>query len=296
MPDVQTLRCFLAAARARTFREASRAVALSPAAFGQRIRQLEEELEVELFHRTTRSLTLSQAGLDLVAPAQRALTAFDECVRAAHGELGHAPTELELGTRHELGLSWIVPQIPRLEAEHPGLTLHLYFGSGTDLVLRVRAGELDCAVTSTRLTDPKVDAVPLHEEGYVFVGQPRLLRDHPLTEPHDAHEHTLLDTTAALPLFRYWRDAAGGFDSMEFSQVLRLGTIAAIRYFVLRGRGVAVLPAYYVAGDIARGKLVRVLPEVDALSDQFRLVFRAGDPRRGLLHSLAATLRLTPLS
>ena len=76
---------------------------------------------------------------------------------AARGEEGPAPMELALGTRHELGLSWIVPMLGLLEREHPHLTLDLYFSSGPDLELRVRSGEIDCAVTSRRTTDPTLD-------------------------------------------------------------------------------------------------------------------------------------------
>src|SRR5689334_25354523 len=61
----ESLRCFLAAARLLNFRNASRAVALTPAAFGQRIRQLEEQLGVELFARTTRSVSLTERGIAL---------------------------------------------------------------------------------------------------------------------------------------------------------------------------------------------------------------------------------------
>ena len=64
MLDTQTLQCFVEATRAESFREAARVVALSPAAFGQRIQRLEEQLGVALFRRTTRSVTTTQAALE----------------------------------------------------------------------------------------------------------------------------------------------------------------------------------------------------------------------------------------
>src|SRR4051812_44676600 len=102
LPDIDSLRCFVAAARQLNFRGASRAVALTPAALGQRIRQLEEQLEVQLFHRTTRSVVLTEAGLALLPTAERCLNSAGDCVRAARGEVGPPPMELVLGTRHEL--------------------------------------------------------------------------------------------------------------------------------------------------------------------------------------------------
>ena len=149
---------------------------------------------------------------------------------------------------------------------------------------------IDCAVTSTRITDTKLDAIRLHEERYVFVGQAKLLRERPLRNELDAKRHTLLDTTEDLPLFRYWRDAPDGMDSMEFGEVLRVGTIAAIRLLVLQGQGVAVLPEFFVARDLRAGDLVEICPEITPLTDFLRLVFRADDPRRSLYAALATTM------
>ncbi len=290
LPSLEALRCFAEAARLLNFRAAARAVFLTPAALGQRIQKLEEQLDVRLFHRTTRTVVLTEAGLQLVPYAQRAIEAARDCSRASRGELAAAPVELTLGTRHELGLSWIVPMLPLLQSRQPGLVLHLYFGSGPDLVARVRTVDIDCAVTSTRLTDPKLDALRLHEERYVFVGAAKLLAKRPLARAADAKAHTLIDTQDGMPLFRYWRDAKGGLDSLAFGRVLKMGTIAAIRELVLRGEGVAVLPAYYVAKDLAAHRLRELFPKVRPLTDWFRLVFRADDPRRAHYEQLARTM------
>ncbi len=290
------LRCFLEAARFLNFRAAARAVALSPAALGQQLKRLEEELGEPLFVRSTRSVKLTEAGRLLQPYARRALDAVEDCRRAAQGEAPRVPLELVLGTRHELGMSWVVPMTDRLEREHAGLTLHLYFGSGPDLLLRVRSGTVDCAITSTRLTDPKLDSLKLHEERYAFVGSRELLRRQPLHGAQDAGRHTLVDTNEELPLFRYWRDARGGVDSLRFQHILRLGSVQAICHFVLAGRGVAVLPEYFVAPYLKNKRLLRVMPHVKPLSDYFRLVFRADDPKRSLYQSLAETMSRIPLS
>jgi LysR family glycine cleavage system transcriptional activator len=298
-PDVlappDSLRCFVEAARLLNFRATGRAVGLTPAAVGQRIRQLEELFGVKLFHRTTRAIVLTEAGLAVLPYAERALSAALACAQAARGDLGPPALELTLGTRHELGLSWLVPLLPKLRAAHPGLTLHLYFGSGPDLLLRVRTLEIDCAVTSSRLSDPKLDAVRLHEETYVFVGEKKLLAEKPLRSAADAAEHVLIDTNEALPLFRYWRDAPGGVETLSFGSILRMGTISAIRQLVLRGEGVAVLPEYFVKDDLKAKRMLRLFPKVTPLSDRFRLVFRSDDPRASVYTALAATMCSLPL-
>ncbi|HBP18724.1 MAG TPA: hypothetical protein DEA08_13185 [Planctomycetes bacterium] len=57
----------------------------------------------------------------------------------------------------------------------------------------------------------------------------------------------------------------------------------------------AVLPRYQVRPDLARGRLVELFPEVEALADHFRLLFRAGDARRGVFEQVAGVLRELPL-
>lgn len=296
LPPIESLRCFVAAARLLSFRAAAREVALTPAAFGQRIKQLEEQLGVVLFLRTTRSVRLTAAGLAMLPSAEKTLHYAAECGRAGGAETRPGSMDIVIGTRHELGLSWILPQLDTLTREQPQLQLHLYFGSGSDLLLRVRTLEIDCAVTSTRFTDPKLDNIRLHREDYVFVGSAKLLRARPLTRAAHAGEHTLVDIDADLSLFRYWRDAPSGGDRLAFGRIVRFGTIEAIRQRVAAGVGVAVLPAYLVRRELRTGAFERVFPSVVPTHDFFRLVFRANDPRRVIYEAIARTMRKKPLA
>src|SRR3954462_10665489 len=148
LPSIDALQGFVAAAQTLNFRRAARLVALPPAALGHRIRTLEDLCGVALFHRSTRSVELTEAGHALLPHANRALGAAGQCVAAARGSLGPTPVDVVLGTRPDLGLSWLVPQTARIAAALPTMTLHLYFGSGADLLARLRTREIDCAVTS----------------------------------------------------------------------------------------------------------------------------------------------------
>lgn len=294
LPSLDSLRCFAAAMRAPTFRAAAREVGLSPAALGQRIKLLEDSLGSPLFARTTRSVTPTEAALALLPSAERCLSAAEECVRVVRGEGARPTIELVLGTRDELGRSWLVPQLDPLREALPWLRLHLYFGAGSDILLRVRTGEIDCGITSTRFSDPRLDALVLHEERYALVAAPKLIAKKPLARARDAEAHVLLDTHAELPLYRYFREAKGAPD-LRFADLHRLGAIGPIKHQTLRGAGVAVLPLYFVEPELRARKLVRLFPRVTPLVDFFRLVFRAGDPRASAFEALAAQLRAAPL-
>jgi DNA-binding transcriptional LysR family regulator len=294
LPSLDSLLCFVEAARLSSFRSAARAVGLTPAAVGQRIRQLEDQAGAQLFQRTTRKVVLTQAGLAFLPHARAAIASAEQAMRAGRGEATVAPMRVTIGTRHELGMSWIVPMLPRLRAAHPGLSIDLYFGSGVDLLIRVRTLEIDCAVGSMRQTDSTLDATRLHREDYDLVAAPRLLARTPFRHPRDAARHVLFDAHTELPLFSYWRDAPRG-TPLDFGAVRLMGTIAAIRALVLRGEGVAVLPAYLVTPDLRAGRLVRLLPRVELAHDYFRLIFRGDDPRKSVYAALAQTMAAVPL-
>lgn len=296
LPDLDSLRCFEVAARLLNFREAARQVALSPAAFSDRIKRLEETLGARIFERTTRRVALTPAGARLLGQARETLRAAEGCLHAVQQADQPLPFELTLGTRFELGLSWLLPAIEAFEVARPERSIHLSFGTGPVLLRQLRRGEVDAVVTSTRLTLGHLDYALLHREAYVFCGTPALLDAAPLETAEDARAHVLIDAHPDLPLFRYFLDAQPPEATWAFARRHYLGTIAAIRARVLAGVGVAVLPAYFVAPDLAAGRLRRIQPDAATLDDFFRLIWRRDHPQSDELRILAEDLRHRPLA
>jgi LysR family glycine cleavage system transcriptional activator len=293
LPDLDSLRCFEAAAVSLNFRRAARVVALSPAAFSDRIRQLEDQVGAPLFKRSTRQVALTVAGEALLPQARKVIAEAQRCLDRA-GDAA-PPFELTIGTRFELGLSWLTTALASMERERPDRILHLRFGDSDDLLGQIRSGSLDCAVSSVRLGTPGLRYELLHQEEYRLVARPALLARAPLRTVADAPAHTLLDCLPDLPLFRYFLDGRPAGEPWSFGSVRYLGTIAAVKYRVLEGAGVAVLPAYYAAPELKSRLLREPLPRAKLLDDHFRLIWRQGHPREPELRQLAADLRKRPL-
>ncbi|MEL6343979.1 MAG: LysR family transcriptional regulator [Myxococcota bacterium] len=293
--DLDSLRCFVVAAEKRHFRLAARTVGLSPAAFSDRIKRLEASMDAILFDRTTRSVALTASGERLLPEARRCLAQAQVCMEAVADPDRQPPYSLLIGTRFELGLSWIVPALTPLNRMRPERTLGLSFGQSVDLMARLRASELDAFVSSSRLTRSGLRYATLHPERYVFVGEPECIAERPIDGPADAAAHTLIDATPSLPLFRYLLDGLGQTSDWPFENIEHLGTIAAIRHRVRDGHGVAVLPEYFVRPDLETGRLVQLMPEAPMREDAFRLIWRAGDPNTEKLRALADDLRTFPL-
>lgn len=293
--DLESLRCFLAACEARSFRAAASRVHLSPGAFGERIRRLEEDLAQPLFARTTRKVALTEAGRRLRPWAQQLIEGAAQLKAKVAASEAPLPLELTLGTRYELGLSWLVPNLAKLEQARPERTLHLAFGDTAELLHRLRQGRCDAFVSSARLVAPGLRHVALHRERYTFVASPRLLAARPFTRPEHAEAHLLLDAHPDLPLFRYFLDGAPADQVWAFRKTIYLGTTAAIRARALEGAGVAVLPTYFVAPELKAGRLRALFPKLRPSEDQFRLVYLAAHPAEAELRALGAELLALPL-
>ena len=296
LPNLESISCFLAAARTLNFRAAAKTVALTPAAFGKRIKQLEAQLGCRLFERSTRHVTLTPNGEAMLPEARALLHTAKRCVHAGRGSAGPAPIRLSIGTRYELGLSWLMPMLTDLEHQFPHIEFNYYFGSGPDLEDRIRRFDIQCAVSSRVFVDPIFDSIRLVEETYAFVGSAELLNEKPFDEPSHAAQHCLIDAHEERPLFRYFRDAENAPSTLHFAGFRIMGTTAAIREMLLSHRGVAVLPLYLVKPDILSGRLVRILPDVALRCDYFRLMFRRDDPHRDLYTTLADMMRQQPLT
>jgi len=293
--DIESLRCFEATATWLNFRSAAQRVALSPAALSDRIRKLEEQLGEALLTRTTRKVELTAAGERLLPYARQLLDAHARAFEVVKGNHQETPFELFTGTRYELGMSWLVPMLPSLEALHPARRLNLFFASGEQLILQVRQGVIDCAITSSRLGEGAIDYSVIYPERYVMVGSKELLAKKPLTGVEEAKDHVLIDLAPDLPLFRYFLDQAGGSALWKFKHIEYLGTIGAVRLRLLQGKGIAILPEYFVIEDLAASKLKRIMPEIIIPQDYFRLIWRHDHPKAEAIKLLAEDLKRWPL-
>ena len=292
MLDLESLNCFVEAAKRLNFRAAPRQVHLSPAAFSDRIQKLENELGAPLFIRSTRRVRLSPQGEQLLAQAQKTLLEAQKCREAV---LQNLSVNLTIGTRYELGLSMVVPLLHERNHTHPNWKINVVFGDSRSLLNDLRKGEIDAVIGSMRLTMTGLDSMPLHQERYCFVGSPKCLQEQDLNGRIDALEHILVDINSSRPLFNYWSDQTDSSKPWRFQSERYMGTIAAIKYWVMKGKGVGVLPRYFIQDALDQGELIEIMPHIEARSDWFRLFWMSGHPREEQLTAIGRHFRSNPL-
>ncbi|KAF1049123.1 MAG: HTH-type transcriptional regulator PgrR [Xylophilus sp.] len=252
---------FVQAAETRSFVAAGRALGVSASAVGKRIARLEQRLGVRLFHRSTRSIALTDAGALLLACSRRVLAEVEQ----AEAEL--SATTAVPGGRLRVSLpvvcSLVLPVLADFMRAYPDIVLDLDF---TDRLVDVAEEGFDAVV---RTGDPPDSGLLARLLGYFkwcIVAAPEYLaqRGYP-GDSMDLMRHTCLHYRApGTGRIERWPWRAG-VAVPELPTALVCNNLETRVRFALRGRGIACVPDFAVRDALADGRLVTMLDhQVDA--------------------------------
>lgn len=261
MINLQRTAMFIAVADTGSFTAAADAMGLTKAVVSFNIRQLEAELGVTLLLRSTRRLTLTEAGALFHQRSVALLKAAEQLkddVRANHAGL---TGELRITTTPEYGSQVVVPLLAWFSQLHPDLRVrHVSSSLHADLI----SERFDVAIRLGTLADSRYHAALISTFSILPVATPEWLANHPvesLTQLADAD--WIIHERLASPLHWQVKDANGVPETLEIRKAPRLfaDSAQALMAFALAGRGVALLPEWLVRDALDAGKLVPVLPE-----------------------------------
>lgn len=266
MDRLSTLKLFVSAVDLGSISGAGRAYGLSTTGASRRIQELEAQLGVRLLDRTTRTVTPTEAGRRLHERISTLLSGIDAALRDASETADRPVGLLRVLARRSFGMLHITPMLPRFLAAHPGITVDL------ELTERVDIAPGDGVDVAIRLGAPagkSLLAYPLATGARVLCASPRYVARHgaPATvEALAAHACLTYRRAHEPPLWVF--EGAGPGDARR-QEVAVDGPLRATNGEVLRaaaiaGLGLALLPLWMVADDIAAGRLVRCLDRVRA--------------------------------
>lgn len=259
LPGTRALKTFEAAGRHLNFTRAAEEVGLTPAAVSYQVKEIEEQLGLVLFARTSRSIQLTPAGAVLFEAAGEALHTLQRAVsRAARLQRGSAQLSLSLGAR--FATNWMLPRLPAFQAAHPGVKLRF------DITDEVRDFEVDDVDLAIRFGDGRfdgLDSVRLFDTVVVAVCSPRLLE----TGPGFARPADLLGQTLCYRDWRrgerVWPDwsmwmAAAGIEAFDDSCCVAFADTSHIVQAVIDGSAIGLADLAMIATDLAEGRLIRL--------------------------------------
>jgi len=269
---------FVATVHAGSFARAAEQLGVTRSAVGKTIARLEERLQTRLFHRSTRSLALTEEGRLYFESCQRAL----DTLGAAAAQLESGRTEVTGRLRVTLpvlfGRHCVAPVLLAWAAGHPALELELafsdrsmdLFADGFDLAIRIGPLPPDGMLRARRLLIMRklLCAAP----GYLQrCGTPQQIEDLP------AHEHLVYRRGEHLQPIQY--EAAGGrLIELQPRGRLRLDDLSAIVDAAVAGLGLAWVPAWLVQDELASGQLLPLLGQHRSAPMEAHAVWAADAP------------------
>lgn len=261
MESLANLEAFMRSAEHGSFSEAARRLSLTPAAISRNVAMLERHLGVRLFHRSTRRLTLTEAGEILRLGIADKLDVLQAALASVSVEGGEAAGTLKVSLPPTFGTMHVLPLLPGLLARYPRIKPEWHFENRPiDLV----AEGYDAAIGGGFDLAPGVVARTLAPAHIVAVAAPIYLRDRVL--PADPAGLQALDGIVMRSLrtgrIRHWtmRDDAGRTMMAPLRETVVVNDPSAMREAAVLGLGVALLAVPDALPALDRGDLVRLVP------------------------------------
>jgi LysR family transcriptional regulator for bpeEF and oprC len=261
MDRLDALRSFVRVIETGSFSAVARELAVGQPAVSKQIAALEAQVGARLLFRTSRRLSATQAGADLYAVAAQSIAELDAALaRAARGE--SLPAGLvRLTAAPAFGRSCLVPRLPELLARYPELSVEVL---ASERHLNLIEDRIDLAVRTGDLVDSNLIAHPLGSTPLLLVasraylegrGEPKL--------PSELGQHAQIGfvTRRASRSWRF-RGPDGTFEVQPQAR-FRANHAEEIRAAVLAHLGIAQVPGWLVANDIASGSICALLREYE---------------------------------
>jgi LysR family glycine cleavage system transcriptional activator len=274
LPPLNALPSFEAAARHLSFSRAAEELNVTHGAISRAIKNLEEQLDVLLFERGTRSVRLTAVGEPYARAVRETLDQLAAATASATAR--HSSSTLNVSTSDGFAGRWLVPRLYRFHRDHNEIDVRVattgrltnFRGDGIDIAIRYGGGDYP-GLTSEFLTAEEVFPVC----------SPRLIEGRrPLRKPEDLKHHTLIRD--AYPIdWAAWL-ASAGVEGVDPQSGITFDSYTFAVQAAVQGEGVVLGRTMLVADDLAAGRLVRPFAHALKALSSFYLVYPPGALRQ----------------
>lgn len=261
-PDLADLDAFTAVARARGFRSAATARGVSASTLSQSVRRLEERLGVRLFNRTTRSVSLTEAGARLLERLEPALGGVASALEAVNAFRDSPLGTLRLNVSGVVARLLMPPLLGPFLAQHPGVTVELIV---EDSFVDIFAAGFDAGVRFEEALDQDMIAVPLGPPmRFALLAAPAYLAARGTPQhPRDLKEHLAVRhrfPSGAMTTWEFEKDGEIVRATPPAAPLITNAVEALIRAAV-DGVGLFFTFPGFAAAELSDGRLVEVLAD-----------------------------------
>ena len=260
MLKTEEMQAFVQIVNSGTITAAAEQMQLAKSAVSRRLSELEEQLGVELFLRSTRKLSLTDSGrafYERSAQILDDLTEAENSVSASHREIRG---QVKLAAPLSFGVMHLGPAMIAFQQQHPGIHFDIDFNDReVDLI---REG-FDVGIRIAELKDSSLIARKLAAISLVTCASPAYLREHGEPQrPSELEEHACL-TYSYLDRPEQWRfiDKQGNASSVDVNEIMVSNNGSFMRDVAVAGVGIVRQPTFIAHEYIARGDLVPILTD-----------------------------------
>ena len=262
LDQLRAMGVFACVVEKNSFSGAARELGITTSAVSQQIRSLEQDMEVVLLHRSTRKLSLTEAGQAFFHSCQEMLSAAERGKIRINELRDDLIGELRIASTPELCANHVIPALSHWMSAHRGLSVHL---EADNQYIDLIDGRIDIALRmSPKIDDQQLHAVPLAHVEQVLVAAPSFINQSPLiSRPEDLVKHDLL----AMNIMKnhhhqaFQHGVSGENIHIEMDSRFSTNNILVAKSMCLQGHGIARILYLDIQKDLVSGSLVEVLPE-----------------------------------
>ena len=276
MNRLESMSILLAVVDSGSLSAAARRLGMPLATVSRKVGELESHLKTRLLHRTTRQLSLTEAGSSYVAACRRILEDIGEAERAATGEYASPKGELVVTAPVVFGRLHVVPVVADFLAHYPEINVSLVL---TDRVVHLMDEHADVAIRIGELPDSTLMATGVGAVRRVICASPAYLAAHGVpTRPHDLAGHECI-TFEVLASMRAWVFGSGKSElSVPVHSRLAVNTAEAAIAAAILGVGLIRVLSYQVADPVRDNALGVVLDTFESAPLPINLVHKGQAP------------------
>jgi DNA-binding transcriptional LysR family regulator len=265
------------------FTAAARTLRVPKSSVSRSVALLEEELGVRLLQRSTRKVELTEAGRVFYDRASRALAGLEDAEAAVVDLQSSLRGTLRVTAPADAGAGILAPLIARFVERHPAVHVECVL---TARVVDLIAEGIDFAFRASKVVDSSLVARRLlTRDGALYAAPSYLARRGTPGQVADLAAHDCVMFRADQGRTRWTLTGPSGDETVEVRGPISADDFAFVHQAALRGVGIALLPQFIAQASVARGELVRVLPERLGLRGLWHLVYPSSRylPRRAAL-------------
>lgn len=255
---LEPIAIFTHVARVGSFSAAARRLGISKSKVSTQVADLEHKLAVQLIQRTTRSLSLTEAGHLLYQQGEELLRDAEQAIASVHNLNDATRGLLKVGISQSFGAMHIIPRLPLFMSKHPELELQV---SLLDHKVDVVSEGLDLLLTMSEQLPLGMVARPLMKSQFVLVASPEYVAKHGLpTNPEQLVEHNCLVYQGEWHEHSIWQFRRGeDYCEIGVTGNFRVDNAPALKSAAISGLGIVYLASYLLDNEIEQGTLVPLL-------------------------------------